>query len=134
MDRLTYKSCMGDFGSAKKFESEFAEKCALRNALGKYEELGYKPEEIQKYIPKYPIGSYVYKIYKEKVFALRVIGFSIEHGIRKCKLYINHNEEIKDGIWSLWIDNWFDELDKSIFATKEDAEFELSRMKNERKS
>lgn len=106
----------------------------MRNALGKYEELGYTPEEIQKYIPKYPIGSYAYQIYKERVFSLRVVGFSIERGMRKCKLYINYNEETEDGIWSLWIDNWFDESDKRIFATKEEAEYTLSCMKNERKS
>lgn len=46
MDRLTYKSSMGDYGSAKTFDDEFAEKCAIRNALGKYEDLGYTPEEL----------------------------------------------------------------------------------------
>lgn len=35
MDRLTYKSCMGDYGSAKEFLNEYEEKCVLRNALGK---------------------------------------------------------------------------------------------------
>ena len=29
MDRLTYKSLMGDYGSAKAFEDEYSEKCAL---------------------------------------------------------------------------------------------------------
>lgn len=48
MDRLTYKSLMGDYGIAKTFENEFAEKCALRNALGKYEDLGYTPDELRK--------------------------------------------------------------------------------------
>lgn len=52
MDRLTYKSSMGDYGSAKTFEDEFSEKCALRNKLGKYEDLGYTPEELQKLIDK----------------------------------------------------------------------------------
>lgn len=47
MDRLTYKSAMGDYGSAKTFKDEFAEKCALRNALGKYEDLGYTPDELR---------------------------------------------------------------------------------------
>lgn len=52
MDRLTYKSSMGDYGSAKTFEDEFAEKCALRNKLGKYEDLGYTPEELKRIIDK----------------------------------------------------------------------------------
>lgn len=47
MDRLTYKSFMGDYGSNKTYESVFAERCALRNALGKYEDLGYTPEQLQ---------------------------------------------------------------------------------------
>ena len=50
MERLTYKSCMGDYGSAKTFYDEFTEKCALRNALGKYEDLGYTPEELKQII------------------------------------------------------------------------------------
>ena len=48
MDRLTYKSALGDYGLEKIFEDEFAEKCALRNALGKYEDLGYTPDELRK--------------------------------------------------------------------------------------
>lgn len=47
MERLTYKSLMGDYGSAMFFEDEYAEKCALRNALGKYEDLGYTPDELR---------------------------------------------------------------------------------------
>lgn len=47
MDRLTYKSFMGDYGSNKTYEDDFAEKCALRNALGKYEDLGCTPEQLQ---------------------------------------------------------------------------------------
>lgn len=50
MNRLTYKSLMSDYGIAKTFESEFAEKCALRNALGKYEDLGCSPDELRKII------------------------------------------------------------------------------------
>lgn len=50
MDRLTYKSSWGDYGSAKDFEDEWAEKCALRDALGKYEDLGYSPEELREII------------------------------------------------------------------------------------
>lgn len=50
MDRLTYKSSWGDYGSAKDFENEFTEKCALRNKLGKYEDLGYSPEELREII------------------------------------------------------------------------------------
>lgn len=47
LDRLTYKSSMGDYGSAKEYEDEYVEICALRNALGKYEDLGFTPEEIR---------------------------------------------------------------------------------------
>lgn len=50
MDRLTYKSSWGDYGSAKDFEDSFSEKCALRNKLGKYEDLGYSPEELREII------------------------------------------------------------------------------------
>ena len=50
MDRLTYKSSLGDYGSAKDFEDEWLEKCVLRNALGKYEDLGYSPEELREII------------------------------------------------------------------------------------
>ncbi len=122
MDRLTYKSCMGDFGSAKIFDSEFEEKCALRNALGKYEELGYTADEIQEFMPKYPIGTYVYAIYNNRVFPLRVRAFAIEYGKKKYKLYINYNEER----WSLWVDDWFDETDDRIFQTKDEAERSLA--------
>lgn len=59
MDRLTYKSSMGDYGSAKDFEDEFSEKCALRNKLGKFEDLEITLEQIKVYIerdtPKKPI-------------------------------------------------------------------------------
>ena len=47
MIRLTYKSNWGDYGSSVVFDSEWDEKCALRNALGKYEDLGYSPEELK---------------------------------------------------------------------------------------
>ena len=50
MDRLTYKSSGGDYGSAKNFEDEWSEKYALRNALGKYEDLGYSPDELNEII------------------------------------------------------------------------------------
>ena len=50
MNRLTYKSSMGDYGSDKTFEDDFTEKCALRNALGKYEDLGYTPDELREII------------------------------------------------------------------------------------
>ena len=50
MDRLTYKSSWGDYGSAKNFADEWSEKCALRNALGKYEDLGYSPDELNEII------------------------------------------------------------------------------------
>ena len=41
---------MGDYGLAKTFEDEYSEKCALRNALGKYEDLGYTPDELKNII------------------------------------------------------------------------------------
>ena len=47
MDRLTYRSSMGDYGSEVTFDDPWEEKCALRNALGKYEDLGYTPEELE---------------------------------------------------------------------------------------
>ena len=50
MDRLTYTSSWGDYGSPKNSEDEWSEKCALRNALGKYEDLGYSPEELREII------------------------------------------------------------------------------------
>lgn len=52
MERLTYKSSMGDYGSEKEFDDRWEEKCALRNALGKYEDLGYTPEELKEIIEK----------------------------------------------------------------------------------
>lgn len=57
MDRLTYKSFMGDYGSKKVYEDEFAERCALRNALGKYEELGYTPEQLKEILQKMKLMS-----------------------------------------------------------------------------
>jgi hypothetical protein len=118
MERLTYKSAMGDYGQDKTFEDEFDEKCALRNALGKYEDLGMTSEEIAKYLPKYQIGTYVYRIYNNKVFALRVTGFRIESMIKQCKLHILHVEDT----WSLFVDDWFNEQDTEIFKTIEEAE------------
>lgn len=52
MDRLTYKSDMGDYGSAKTYDDEFSEKCALRNALGRYEDLGYSADELKEMLQK----------------------------------------------------------------------------------
>lgn len=49
-DRLTYKSYMGDYGGTKRFEDDYSEICALRNALGKYEDIGLTPEEIEELI------------------------------------------------------------------------------------
>lgn len=47
MKRLTYKSLCGDYGSVREYDSLFDEVCALRNALGKYEDLGKTPEELR---------------------------------------------------------------------------------------
>ena len=46
-DRLTYKSFCGDYGSQKEFADEWEEKCALRNRLGKYEDLGFDATEVK---------------------------------------------------------------------------------------
>ena len=50
MDRLTYKTDFGDYGCAKDFEDLWAERGAFRNKLGKYEDLGYSPEELREII------------------------------------------------------------------------------------
>lgn len=50
MDRLTYKSSMGDYGSEKVYEDIWQEVQMLRNALGKYEDLGLTPEQIKELI------------------------------------------------------------------------------------
>jgi hypothetical protein len=47
MERLTYKSLMGDYGSTKEYPTHIHEIQTLRNALGKYEDLGMTPEEIK---------------------------------------------------------------------------------------
>ena len=47
MERLTYKSFCGDYGGAKEFNDPFDEIEALRNALGKYEDIGFDPSEIE---------------------------------------------------------------------------------------
>ena len=36
--RLTYRSSFGDYGCAVDFRDDFAEKCAFRNKLGKFED------------------------------------------------------------------------------------------------
>lgn len=122
MERLTYKSSLGDYGSAKEFDSEFIEKCALRNALGKYEDLQCTPEEIKKYMPKFPIGSTVYKIYVNRVFSLRVTGFRVEYSDKKYKLYISYTETDPKtrNAWSLFVNDWIEE-DDGIYATEEEA-------------
>ena len=47
MERLTYKSMFGDYGSERTYPDAWDEIEALRNALGKYEDLGYTPEELK---------------------------------------------------------------------------------------
>lgn len=47
MERLTYKSSLGDYGINTIFDTTWDELHALRNALGKYEDLGFTPEELQ---------------------------------------------------------------------------------------
>lgn len=46
MDRLTYKSYMGDYGSNKEYDSVYDEIADLRNRLGQYEDTGLEPCEI----------------------------------------------------------------------------------------
>ena len=46
MERLTRKTIFGDYGAEKEYENQGEEIQALRNALGKYEDLGLSPEEI----------------------------------------------------------------------------------------
>jgi len=41
MSRLTYKSSMGDYGSCVEYDNPYDEIQALRNALGKYEDLNF---------------------------------------------------------------------------------------------
>jgi len=47
LDRITYKSAFGDYGSNKSYETIMAEVYALRNALGRYEDLEMSPDEIR---------------------------------------------------------------------------------------
>ena len=47
MDRITYRSSMGDYGLQKFFNDERSEIYALRNALGAYEDLGYTADELK---------------------------------------------------------------------------------------
>ena len=46
MNRLTYKSQFGDYGSTKEYASDRDEIMALRKRLGEYEETGLEPDEI----------------------------------------------------------------------------------------
>lgn len=48
MKRLTYKALSGGYGANKSYDSDMEEIYALRNALGKYEDIGLTPEEIKK--------------------------------------------------------------------------------------
>lgn len=50
MERLTYKSMCGDYGSTKEYTTPWVEVQTLRNALGKYEDLGYTAEELAELI------------------------------------------------------------------------------------
>lgn len=48
--RLTYKSRFGGYGLNIKFKKTIDGLFALRDALGKYEDLGYTPEQLKKII------------------------------------------------------------------------------------
>ncbi len=117
MDRLTYKSSMGDYGNDKEFEDDWAEKCSYRNALGKYEDLGMTAEELAPYVPTFPIGSTVYQIYSGKVYPIKVHGFSIAFGNRKYRLYASHTSE--DGQFTLYVNDWVPE--NEIYKTEKEA-------------
>ena len=43
MDRLTYKALSGGYGANKSYDSNMEEIYTLRNALGKYEDIGLTP-------------------------------------------------------------------------------------------
>lgn len=47
MKRLTYKSMCGDYGAVNEYDSAQAEIQTLRNALGKFEDLGLTADEIK---------------------------------------------------------------------------------------
>ena len=48
MERLTYKALSGGYGANRSYDSDMEEIYTLRNALGKYEDIGLTPEEIKK--------------------------------------------------------------------------------------
>lgn len=114
---------MGDYGMAKVFDNDFAERCAFRNTLGKYEDFEMTPEELALYVPEFQIGSFAYRIYRNQIFKLRVTGFKVEYKRKFYKLYINHNEDN----WSLWVDDWIIQ-DGTIYKTEEDAKRALAEM------
>jgi len=64
MSRLTYKSMCGDYGSVKEYDSPYAEIQTLRNALGRYEDLG-TVEELQSLIPKLVIKNVNNNFYRK---------------------------------------------------------------------
>lgn len=55
MERITYKTSMGDYGINVVFKTMRDEICALRDALGKYEDLGFTPRELKAIIDRYNI-------------------------------------------------------------------------------
>lgn len=64
MSRLTYKSMCGDYGSIKEYDDPYAEIQTLRNALGRYEDLG-TVEELQSLIPKLVIKNVNNNFYRK---------------------------------------------------------------------
>ena len=46
--RITRVTIMGDYGSEEVYNDPYEEIQVLRNALGKYEDLGYTPEQLKK--------------------------------------------------------------------------------------
>lgn len=48
--RITRVTIMGDYGCEEDYKDPYEEIQVLRNALGKYEDLGYTPEQLKKII------------------------------------------------------------------------------------
>ena len=89
-DRLTYKSSMGDYGSAKDFDDWFVEKCALRNKLGRFEDLEVTPEQVKIYKDK----DTPMKPYRLDYKLLTDVGW--EFGCPNCKCAIGENKNAVD--------------------------------------
>lgn len=128
MDRLTYKSSMGDYGCARDFEDDRSEICALRNALGKYEDTGLNPREIEE-LKRYKqleenglllrlpckVGDTVYISPFAEALRYRVASIVIEgNGI----FAIARNSKLVISSYRFPLD----EIGKTVFLNREEAE------------